>query len=244
MTNAILVSLLTLGELVLVLGGLSVFLFLRQRRLQRVAAVLGQRLKEAEARADEATAAEAPGYADLLRSEVDQLTTLLEADEREEDGLHGEVQAREALALRKRFLEIELGALTEHETCMDQLHARIDGFTGLMHEMQPPAAAAAPETSGNDGGEPAGGADTGAEEVAHLKRVIDNQFQVIRQMRALLEAQTQGSAQLEALLETLEKEMDAREPAAETPEPAAADREVQIPEAVGEVDLAEAASGK
>jgi recombinational DNA repair ATPase RecF len=80
----------------------------------------------------------------------------------------------------------------------------------------------------------------------HRRKII----QVIRQMRSLLEAQTQGSAQLEALLETLESEMGAHQ-GADVPanaeavtDPAPVDREVQIPADAGEVDLSEAATGK
>lgn len=244
MTTGMLVGLLTLGELVLMLGALSVFLFLRQRRYHRVAVALSQRLKAQQAESEN-SASEAPGYAELLKSELEQATALLEADAQEEGGLHGEAQARDALSLRQRFLEIELASLADQETCMDQLHARIEAFGALRREMASEAAPAETEQAGETTAEstPDTKTDTSPEEIAHLKQVIDNQFQVIRQMRGLLDAQARGSAELQALLDTLETDSGMPTAPSET-EPAAVERDVQIPDEAGDVDLAEAASGK
>lgn len=207
-------ALLGLLETSLVLGVVAALLFYRLRRSRAEAGELRRRL-EAGGGVNATVAAPAPpqpGYADFLRQQIDRSERLLgEMGDAGDDNDAARAAdpggdpddtalARRMLAVRQRFLQVELDA-REPDTGSEtpEWRARlVDGLKALVSGL--------PGSGDAAQGDPSTDRDEETrlrEQITHLRSVIDNQHAVMRELRELLEAHGGDSEALQTALQKL-----------------------------------------
>ena len=176
--------LLVLAELVMVVAGGAVFFAVRARSLARA-------LAAQPAEPVPPPGSGSPDYLTWLREALDNTevmrSSLAGPDAEADEAQAGGHPAQALLELRKRYLELELN-VQEVASDADVFRARlVEGLQTVSDACQP-AAETAEEASA-----PAGGRRY-EEELQRLRSVIDNQHDIMRELRAMLEAHTQGQA--------------------------------------------------
>lgn len=203
-------ALLGLLEALLILGVCAALLFYRLRRSRAETERLRQRLAGwGAATTTVATpAVPPPGYAEFLRQQIDRSDRLL-GEMRDAGTGTGttdaggdpdtDMRVRQLLALRGRFLQVELDAQeTDAGSATREWRTRlVEGLKGLIAELPGPGGPGPGESSARD-------EETRLlEQIAHLRSVIDNQHAVMRELRELLEAHGDDSGALQTALQKL-----------------------------------------
>lgn len=243
-------SILAILEILLLVSVLAGYLYVRNRRHTRTIARLSQSPpRPPAAPAAEPAPAPAPedragthAYSDFLREELEASSLMLgsgtvseAAGEADPESESQQDQVREMLAARHQFLQLELDAQAidadpeaRRQHLVQQMQNLLATFT--------PAAAQAVESA-----EPDATTDTLAREqqlesqLAHLRTVVGNQQDVMRELRDLLEQEMGESEELRGIITRLQdaearslelerslEAMDSRTPAPAEPGPGGA----------------------
>lgn len=219
-------SILAILEVLLLVSVLSGYLYVRNRRHTRTIARLSQPLPQTPAAPTVPVAEPAPApapedrseirvYSDFLREELEASSLMLgsgtvsEAAGETDPGPETESQqgqVREMLAARHQFLQLELDAQALHSDPEARRQHIVQQMQNLFATFTPVAAAPAPAAEDGAGEE----AGTLAREqqlesqLAHLRTVVGNQQDVMRELRGLLEQEMGESEELRGIIAKLQ----------------------------------------
>lgn len=224
-------GMLAILEVLLLVSVTAGWLYVRNRRNSRTIARLTASLQQrgepdgaseppaADAVSTQATA-EDPGrsFSDFLREELEASSVMLGSDAASESGTEadpeadtdtagGQAQVRQMLAARHQFLQLELDAQDMHQDPQARRRHIVEQMQNLLATFTPVAAGAAEA-------EPAGEPDADSEALAreqqlesqlsHLRTVVGNQQDVMRELRQLLEKEMGESEEMREIIARLQ----------------------------------------
>ncbi|WP_125179857.1 hypothetical protein [Thiohalobacter thiocyanaticus] len=213
-------GILAILELLLLVCVLAGYLYVRNRRNTRTIARLSQSLAQqpavptapvAEPAPTPDTQAETRAYSDFLREELDASSLMLGSDPASgtDDGTDPgdgsqQGQAREMLAARHQFLQLELDA----QAMAGDPEARRQHIVQQMQNLLATFTPTAAETVEEDEADEAAGALAREQQLesqlAHLRTVVGNQQDVMRELRDLLEKEMSESEEMRDIIAKLQ----------------------------------------
>ena len=220
-------GILAILEILLVVSGLAVYLYVRNRRhsrtIDRLNAALRDRPQAAESQPApaatpapaEAAAADSRSFSDFLRQELDASSRMLgtdgadTSDDAATDDADGQQQeaVRQMLAARHQFLQLELDAQAMEDDPESQRRHLVEQMQSLLATFTPQAEAPAVTEEGDAGDEDV--ATLGREQqlesqLDHLRTVVSNQQDVMRELRELLETEMGESEEMRDIIARLQ----------------------------------------
>lgn len=214
-------GILALLEIFVLVSGVAVYLYLRNRKQNRTISRLQSSLNQKPAQAEiievekqvAASEVETQSYSDFLRDELDASNTLLGTDggASGEDGEEGDSEAdlvRHMLAARHQFLQLELDAQAMGKDPEAKRKHIVEQMQGLLATLNSLRSEPEPETETVE--EEVTDEATLAREkqlesqISHLRTVINNQQDVMRELRELLEKEMSDSEEMRAIVSKLQ----------------------------------------
>lgn len=220
-------GMLAILEVLLLVSVAAGWLYVRNRRhsrtISRLTATLQQRREAAAASEPPAAAAESPqtdaedqsrSFSDFLREELDASSVMLGADtasesdsEADTDTADEQAQVRQMLAARHQFLQLELDTQDMRQDPQARRRHIVEQMQSLLATFTPAGAGAAEA-------EPASEADTDSDglareqqlesQLSHLRTVVGNQQDVMRELRQLLEKEMGESEEMREIIARLQ----------------------------------------
>ncbi|WJW76535.1 hypothetical protein QVG61_05450 [Thiohalobacter sp. IOR34] len=223
-------SLLGVLELVFVLAGLSIYLHLRHSKARRLIDELQASLREqsgkqaagaVDAAKGEHAEAPVPDYASFLNEEL-EASSLMLGPQPEGEAEQGDDTVRQMLAARHQFLQLELDVQSLSRKDPESRRKRlVEGMQSLLSSLLPDkdgandAAVGTTETRGEKDAAGLSREQQLEEQLSHLRGVIDNQHEVMRELKHMLEETLDDSPQAQEIMHKLldaegrSKEMEA-----------------------------------
>ena len=197
MEDAHIYGLLAVLELAIIVSSLAVWLFYRNRQARRRIASLERALRERPVEVEKVEAVRSgedgqqAAYEDFLREQLEQSGVML-GEDMEAGETDDEDPVRQMLAARHQFLQLELDAQAMGKDPEARRRHLVEGMQALLETFLPEAGAPAPNGSTEEGDGEGEAARIAREkqledQLSHLRSVIDNQHEVMKELRALLE---------------------------------------------------------